>query len=230
MHRALVLALLVVGGCADAGSRNTLTGATSVVKVGANDLPLTHCRFGPPGNGSWQISPINYADIRTGSKRNFEVVLDYDNSTKARIKIDLRDRFTIESTGETGPASLTHYKRINGAYKAVARATILIEKPDKLWASGGAIEETGKTRVGEYFVFRIPDSDGEPRSCDHSVNTKTTCQSLHIEYFDANEGPDVLDQRPKLVDDNVVPLKEVSSCGDGNMESGEGDTDEGPDA
>lgn len=227
MRAALVLAVLAVGGCADAGSLKALAVASSVATIGANDLPLTHCRFGPPGNGSWQISPIKYAHIRTGSKRNFEVVLDYDNSAKARITIELRDRFTIEST-DAGPASLTHYKLIGGAYKAVARATIMIEESDTLWAAGDAIEEKGKKPVGEYFVFRIPDSDGEPRLCDHSLN-KTSCQSLHIEYFDANEGADVLNQRPKLVADNVVPLKDVGSCGEGNMESGEGDTDEGPD-
>lgn len=229
MRGALVLAVLVVGGCADVGSRKTLTSASSVAMTVTNDLPLTHCRFGPPGNGSWQISPIKYVDIRSGSKRNFEVVVPYKNTTKARIIIEEHDRFTIEST-DAGPASLTHYKRIGGVYKAVDRASIEIESSDTLWASGEAIRDNETAAVGEYFVFRIPDSDGTPRPCKHPKNPKTSCQSLHIEYFDATEGAVVLNQRPKLVADNVVPLKDVSSCGEGNAESGEGDTDEGPDA
>lgn len=229
MRGALVLAVLVVGGCADVGSRKAQMSASSVAMTVTNDLPLTHCRFGPPSGGSWQISPIKYADILSGSKRNFEVVVPYKNSTKARIKIEEHDRFTIESAAATGPASLTHFKLISGAYTVVGRATIEIEKTNTLWASGDAIEEKGKTQVGEYFVFRVPDSDGTPRNCKHSKNP-TSCQTLHIEYFDATEGPVVLNQRPKLVAKNVEPLKDVSACGDGNAESGEGDTDEGPDA
>lgn len=219
MNKALILVMLGISGCAGAESRKALNET--------NEILLTHCRIGTVENSRWPISKIEEPDIKSGDKRNYEIVEEYKDSPAARITFDKGDRFKIESANATAPVILKHFRKAT----EIARATIKIDQTSGLWASGEAFK-TGETEsVGEYFVFRTRDADGTPWACRHSKNKGGSCRTLHFEYFDSKDTADILDKKPKLADNNVVELSKAPGCEEygGSAESDDGDGDEGPD-
>jgi|CXWL01.1.fsa_nt_gi hypothetical protein len=193
----------------------------------SNELQLTHCRFGVPTNVTWQISEIALADLNTWPSNNYQIVKDFKNWEHASITILLGDRFDIVSAGTV--AKLRHFRYDPKTWRPilVASAELALDN-GHLWAKGDVYKPSSTDKMGEYFVYRIPDSDGTPRVCEHTkVGSGTSCSSVHIEFFDKNDTT-MANRKPKLTTGNVVKLADVTACGTGSSQTGEGDGDEGP--
>lgn len=200
----------------------------------------THCRS--VGHRDWLIREATVAEFSTKKGRNYEV-LNGIGKEDSDIEIRADDRFHLKKLLD-GRIALRQMRSdtLTGDYTTVVGTATLTVDSSSLWARGAAHMPDGR-QVGEYVVFRTPDS-GTPtsRRCMHAGrNQADRCDTMLFEYFD-DDDKESFAQKPFVKQSlnpspnpsphdkpNVYPVDANGNCRSLMQETQDGDGDEGPD-
>lgn len=186
----------------------------------------THCR---ETTVKRKILKTSVADIKTIAGREYEIVLPLVQGSTFSISIDQNDGFKLEELKD-GRIWLRHFHErdpYTRQPKFIASAKLALDSQG-LWFRGSAFLTDG-SEVGEYFVYQLPSAGtaGGHSKCRQN-GSATPCKTVHFEYFDNLDSANFA-HKP-LIGTNVVELagKPSDYCLNGELQTGEGDGDEGP--